>query len=200
MQYQPLNEKFQNELTPGETVLWTGQPNASIVFHSQDLFLIPFSLLWGGFAIFWEMGVLGYWGSPHKSGLNPVSGFMALWGIPFVAVGQYFIWGRFVYDWWRKTRTFYAVTDKRLLILEELRNRKLISVRLAENAFLDKSTRNDGVGTLRFGMPQGTSNRWSSWGNFDSDGRPSFRDIDEVERVYSLISNSQDRLKGEARE
>jgi hypothetical protein len=200
MQYQPLNEKFQHDLTPGEVVLWTGQPNGSVIFHARDLYLIPFSLLWGGFAIFWELGVLGYWGSAHKSGANSTSWFFTLWGIPFVLVGQYIIWGRFVFDWWRKKRTFYAITDKRLLIVEEVLNRKLISVRLTENTFLDKSTRQDGRGTLKFGVPQATANNWSWWGNFESDSRPSFRDIDEVERVYTMISNLQARLKSSTSE
>jgi len=198
MQYHPLNEQFQNDLAPGEAVLWTGQPNRGVIFHSQDRYLIPFSFMWGGFAIFWELSVLGYWDVPHRAGANPINWFMILWGIPFVLLGQHFIWGRFVLDLWRKKKTFYAVTDKRLLILEEFRSRKLTAVRLTENAILDKSTRQDGIGTLRFGMPQATSSRYNWQGfDFDSDRRPSFRDIEDVERVYSLISNAQAHLEKE---
>jgi hypothetical protein len=54
---------IQPELTSGESILWAGQPNTRVIFHKEDLFLIPFSLLWGGFAIFWEGAVAGYWGS-----------------------------------------------------------------------------------------------------------------------------------------
>jgi hypothetical protein len=87
--------KLQSELLSGESVLWAGRPNFGVIFHSDDWYMIPFSLLWGGFAIFWEAGVLGYWG--HNSKGTP-SVFMALWGIPFVVIGQYMIWGRFLYD------------------------------------------------------------------------------------------------------
>jgi len=199
MQYELQTEKFRNDLSPGETIQWTGQPNERVIFHFQDSYLIPFSLLWGGFAIFWEMGALGFWRTPHRGGGNAVSLFMSLWGVPFVLFGQYFIWGRFVYDWWRKKKTFYAVTNKRVLILEEVRNRKLTSIQLAENAPLDKTTRLDGIGTLAFGVPQPKWNR-SSWGDFNSDGRPSLRDIDEVDRIYRLISDMRDRLTKEDRE
>ena len=71
---------IQPELLSGESILWTGQPNPRIVFHKEDLFLIPFSLLWGGFAIVWEAGVAGFWGKSARSGPSTVG---MIWGIPF---------------------------------------------------------------------------------------------------------------------
>ena len=59
---------IQPELTAGETVLWAGQPDPSVRLHREDVFLIPFSLFWGGFSIFWELGVAGYWGSGSNAG------------------------------------------------------------------------------------------------------------------------------------
>ncbi len=41
-----------------------------------------------------------------------------VWGTrPFVLIGQYMIWGRFVYARWKKRRTFYALTNRRALIV-----------------------------------------------------------------------------------
>ena len=63
---------FSSELLPGETVQWTGRPNAAVILHKEDWGTIPFSLLWGGFAIFWLLGASGignFWTNrPDKTG------------------------------------------------------------------------------------------------------------------------------------
>ena len=91
---------IQPELISGESIVWAGQPNTHVIFHRADVYMIPFSLLWGGFAIFWEAGVSGFWGFGQHSGGPWLFGM--LWGVPFVLVGQYFIWGRFIYAAWKK--------------------------------------------------------------------------------------------------
>jgi hypothetical protein len=60
--------------------------------------------MWGGFAIFWVVGASS--GDPHWFGL---------FGLPFVAVGLYAIFGRFIYKANRKRRTTSAVTNRRVL-------------------------------------------------------------------------------------
>jgi hypothetical protein len=97
----------------GGTTHWAGIPNPEIIFHSDDWVAIPFSLVWGGLMIFWEAGALGTSANCSKTGNGDV--FMILWGIPFVLCGQYLIWGRFFHDAWLKRRTFYAVTNRRVL-------------------------------------------------------------------------------------
>jgi hypothetical protein len=99
----------QSRLAPylmsDERLLWSGQPDPTKIFSAADLFLIPFSLIWGGFAIFWEVGVVA-----HGSLL------FSLFGLPFVAMGLYFIFGRFVVKSRRKRQTSYGLTDRRALV------------------------------------------------------------------------------------
>jgi hypothetical protein len=92
-------------IRPGERLLWRGAPDPKVTFGPEDVFLVPFSLLWGGFAIFWEIGVS-----------NTGWGFGSIWGIPFVLIGLYLIFGRFIYKHWSRRHTRYAISDQRIVV------------------------------------------------------------------------------------
>jgi hypothetical protein len=142
-------QRLQAELMNTESLLWCGRPLRRIIFHPSDWYLVPFSLLWGGFAIFWECGVLGIGFLGHRQ-VHGELNFFVLWGIPFVLAGQYLIWGRFIYDYWRKGRVFYGVTDRRVLILIEGSTRKVIDSSLRALVSVDLTLRKDGAGTVSF--------------------------------------------------
>jgi hypothetical protein len=184
---------IQPELTPGESVLWAGQPSPRIRFHQQDLLLIPFSLIWGGFAIFWEAGVAGFWGSPGTRSRGPwLLGLV--WGIPFVAIGQYLIWGRFLHAAWEKKRTHYAVTNRRLIAVRRGSNRQMAACYLDTLLTLSKEGRSNGIGTLRFAQIPGANGR-STWASWDGLSVPSFVDIDDVDSVYRLVSDLREKTR-----
>ena len=186
----------QPELTPGETVLWAGQPNPSVIFHKEDALLIPFSLMWGGFAIFWEAGVAGLWGNAARQTVP--SYFMMLWGIPFVVAGQYLIWGRFLFAAWKKRRTHYGITNRRVLVVQDTWRRKMTSAYLDTLPALIKENSSNGMGTLRFATPEpmwSRRNGWGAWDGMPVEGVPLFRDIDDVDSVYRLVSDQRERLR-----
>jgi hypothetical protein len=76
-----------------------------VIFHSDDWAAIPFTLIWTACFVFWEADALGIWGRASRGGTDL---FMALWGIPFLFVGNYMVWGRFLVDTWLKRRTYYG--------------------------------------------------------------------------------------------
>jgi hypothetical protein len=189
---------IQPELTSGESVQWAGQPNTRVIFHKEDFFLIPFSLFWGGFTIFWELIASGFWGS--KGGAGAPS-FFLIWGIPFVLVGQYLIWGRFLYVAWLKKRTNYAVTNRRVVVVQDGWSRRVASAYLDTLPTIVKEGASSGTGVLRFApvAPSwSTRQGWGAWNVMNVGEVPTFMDIDDVDSVYRLVSDLREKARGAA--
>jgi len=182
---------FQDELLRDERIVWSGQPNPKVVFSKADIFLVPFSLMWGGFAIFWETTVIGF----GKHGGAPL--FFILWGIPFVLIGLYMMFGRFIYKVWKKRRTYYAVTNKRVLVLTATRGKHVDAAYINAIPTVNKSVRCNGVGTVTFGNAEGLAgsygNTGMSFGSYYGQAPPTFYDIRGADEVYQLVQ----RLRNE---
>lgn len=174
---------FSGRLLPGERIAWSGQPSQGLLLTPRDIFLIPFSLLWCGFAIFWTVG---------SSGAR-APGFFTLWGAMFVCIGLYFVFGRFLVDAWVRRGMRYAVTDRRILIARPAPFSKFTAVSLAQIPDADLSERENGRGTIRFGQPV------SMWGGRQNmsvwspalDPTPQFLMIENARRVFDLIQQSR---------
>lgn len=152
---------------------------AGIVFRGMDAFLIPFSLLWGGFAIFWEVLAIGM-GAPA---------FFACFGMPFVLVGLYLIFGRFLWDMHVRKNTLYTITDQRLLILHRGRLTTMALGRLAEMTLIERA---DGSGRITIGKaPLGFQTTGSKSTVLEID--------DDVRGVYRTIMEAQAALKRQVR-
>lgn len=91
----------------GEKLRWSGRPDPAVRFAPADLLMVPVSLMFCGFTVVWEFLAI----------TNDAPWFFALWGIPFMGVGLYFLFGRFIYKKRRKLKTVYALTDERAIIL-----------------------------------------------------------------------------------
>ena len=178
-----VEEFLRKQLTPGEQLLWWGRPAQGVILRPADTLLIPFSLLWGGFAIFWEYMVL-------SSGNAPV--FFAVWGVPFVAIGLYLIAGRFFFDAWQRAHTLYAVTNQRILIMSGLKTWNLKSINLRTLSDLSLSERSRGLGSISFGPPNPLA--WTAGSGWPgrSQATPSFELIPDARSVYELIRRAQE--------
>jgi hypothetical protein len=172
---------LQFSLDRGERQLWAGVPRQGILLRRADVFMIPFSLLWGGFAIFWETSVL-------KTG---APGFFALFGIPFVLVAFYITIGRFFVDARMRARTTYAVTSDRVIINSGIFSptTKSLNVRTISDVTLQE--RANGSGTITFGAtnPLAAFYSGTSWPGVPQ--TPSFEMIPDARRVYDIIRDAQ---------
>jgi len=160
-------------------MLWEGRPQRGLMLRARDGLLIPFSLLWCGFAIFWE-----YQATFGIKGQGPVSIFFELWGAMFVAIGLYFVFGRFLFDAYIRAGTYYGVTNQRIMISSGLLRREVRSMFLAGLPEMRLSQSRDGRGTIKFGADP-IGNRMSfSW---TGSSVPAFEGIEDPANVYHVI-------------
>jgi len=174
---------FQQELLDGEEILWMGQPDKWRFFISQDWFTIPFSLFWCAIIIplFWS---------------EIARGNVIVFFIPHVWIGFYMLFGRYIFKFLRKTHTYYAVTNQRILILGRLFGRSLQAFSLFQAPTLSKYVGWGSVGTIVFESPEPKSwwNRKRTYSHssaameFIGHITPGFYDIHEVDEVYRLIA------------
>ncbi len=190
-----LQDVIQREIRSEERLLWTGAPRQGLRLRPADSFMIPFSLVWGGFAIFWEYSVIH---DVFSHGSHPPL-FMALWGIPFVAVGLYLIVGRFFADAYQRTRTLYAVTDQRILIATMWWNKEVKSLSLKTLPQITLAEKSDGSGTLTFGAQPATAlAAGGGWPGTRKQAAPAFEFVERVRSVHDLIQgllNEEDRRR-----
>ena len=172
-------------LLPGESIVWSGEPMRHRLLRLGDVYLIPFSLVWGGFAIFWEAGAV------TATFSNPL---LVVAGLPFLAAGLFLIFGRFILRGMASRRARYLVTDRRVVVTGGVTGRAVGTAYLVNLPPPVVKHRNDGCGDLAFGAFPGY---------FDYFGRRNtivgtepiipfrFRDIPDVLHVRDLIVASQ---------
>jgi len=191
-------QKIQPYILSDETIHWAGIPDPKVIFHSDDWAAIPFSLFWGGFAIFWEAGAMGYVRTPSRAGGGDA--FMTLWGIPFVLVGQYIIWGRFFLDAWLKRRTYYAVTNRRVIALQEGWNEKTSMTFL--DALSNIEREGNKCGTLWFGpkypVVGSRVSKKRSMSRFELGEITVFADIHDLDSVHRLVIDLRAKIESRA--
>jgi hypothetical protein len=199
------------QLDAGESLLWSGQPRKGIVFRGSDIFMIPFSLMWGGFAIFFAASVLFH---VRDGGGGP--GFVGLlFAIPFVLIGLYMMFGRFIVEAIQRDHTCYGVTDHRVIIVTGLVDpqpapdvalvtalvatlspRKVKSLDLRTMSDVSMTERSGGSGTITFG-PQNPYQHFAAMGWTPGMGygfaTPCFDLVEQVKSVYALIRDAQQK-------
>jgi hypothetical protein len=175
-------DAVRRQLSADEHIEWVGRPDPDKRFTKADIFLVPFSVMWGGFAIVWESLAIVSGG-----------GFFAIWGIPFVAMGLYLIFGRFIYKANRRRRTTYAVTNRRVLeIVRGLKGGESVNATyLRAIPSISTSTTSGGEGTVAFGPSSGRLAQLEGSGlEFFARGDTSglrFYDISDPRAVADLV-------------
>ena len=137
--YTEMNDDYsfaRPYLVPGETILWRGKPEKGHLLSAGDAVMIPFSIFWCGFAVFWFVSAMQV-------------GAFALFGIPFVCVGIYITVGRFFHMAHRRKNTAYVITTAKII---RRQGRRIDMLDAKTMPAIHVTARTDGTGTIRFGQ------------------------------------------------
>ena len=192
--YDPTS-RIAREVMANERLLWQGRAARGLRFQRGDVFAVPFSLMWGGFAFFWEYSVirdsLFDFNHPHFAAVS----FFMLWGLMFCLIGLYFIAGRFVADAIIRGRTYYGVTDQRIVIIN---GQRVKSLPLKTLPVIDLVEGGKGYGTIYFGETSffHIAGMWNSGRRSGPPPPPAFVGIPEARRVYDIIQNAVHAIYG----
>ncbi|MBI5373937.1 MAG: hypothetical protein HZA77_00770 [Candidatus Schekmanbacteria bacterium] len=176
---------LRSEIDSDEQLIWSGKPQQGILFRSSDIFMIPFSLLWGGFAIFWEVMAI----TSTRKTPNSVDNVFSLFGIPFVLVGLYMIFGRFIVEAIQRNKTYYGITNQRVIIVSDLIGKRVKSLNLRTLSDVSLIEKSNGKGNITFGQ----DSIWSTWFNMGAmpgigvPQTPRFEMIDNAKDVYNKL-------------
>jgi hypothetical protein len=180
--------EITREFGASERALWSGQPRQGIVFRAFDLFVIPFSLVWCGGAIFISFQGLRAPNTPIVFGL---------FSLVFVMIGLYIVAGRFVVEARQRARTFYAITNDRIIIVSGLFSRTLRSIDLKSLGEMSLSERRNGSGSIVFGSAsplEAMFGAMPAWPGMQGRFSSRFDLIENVRPVYDIIRTAQRAL------
>ena len=138
--------------------------------------MIPFSILWCGFAVFWFVSALAS-GAPIT---------FCLFGLPFVAVGLYLVFGRFIHTSYMRKRTAYVITNKKII---RRRGSKLDMLHLNNLPSMTLTVNKNGNGTIRFGQEYSYYRSGHRYANASS--LFTLENIPNPVQVQDIISNAK---------
>lgn len=162
-------------LHEGENIIWVDRPESGIKFRKLDLFLLPFSFAWGGFAVFWEYLV---W----QEGMPWV---FKLFGIPFVLIGLYLMVGRLYHDKLIRDHTVYGISDRGRVLIKSGIFKKIS--KQYEIRTLDEITVSGRRGTDGSIIFSKNSSKQSQKGAWLGDYGKQFAHIQHVGKVHDLL-------------
>jgi hypothetical protein len=184
MHSQRTRDLLRPHLFPAERILWSGEPKQGVALSGRDALLIPFSLAWGGFALFWNFGV---WSSSSTG--EGMDWFFRLWGLPFLIVGVYLIIGRFIHDAALRKTVVYGVTDQRVVLMGGLVWTKFSSLDIRRLPKLELTEHRDGTGTIDFEGGGSMPRHGVGWNELTPalGGEKRFFRISNARDVYQMI-------------
>lgn len=179
-------QKIRSELRPKEQLLWCGQPYTGLLFRPIDIPITIFGLLWTVMVI---GGIVNAVAQPGHTGV-------LVFFIPFICVGFFILFGRFLLDAWLRSKTVYAISDQRAMIMTGIFSQTVRSFHLDTMSEITVTERRNGYGRIVFGP----ANPWEQWNAPSGMGNnplaPSaFECVEGVRKIYETLSDARQHAK-----
>lgn len=184
------DKQWQNELLEGEKLLWTDRAGTGIRFVLRDIILIPLGIIFFTGSLIWEAIVLLGMPFLYKIGFSLI-------GIPFILLGLYLSIGRFWIDSKRRTKTFYALTPKRVII-KLIGNSTIVEVfNINTLSAMEISEKPDGSGTIKLDSDPAYYSAWKTGYTYRKTAW-AIESVQNIRSIYNLILQQQEILNKSA--
>ncbi|MFW2331412.1 MAG: hypothetical protein ACN4E2_03855 [Nitrospinota bacterium] len=194
MQREP---NFEEVLLTDEKIVWKGRPEPSIIFTKNDGALIPISISGSVMPLFMLAPMLNHINSTTDTLYLTVLGIV---GALFLALSIYIIVGRFFYKYMLKLKTWYLITNKRVIIIKHLLRKTVQSQTFKDMNDYSHTVRSDAIGTILFENVNPTTRFCLNTGIeylYSTRLRPlkapckviAFYDIKNVKNVFQLVKD-----------
>lgn len=128
------------QLMDDENIIFSEQPERKLLSLS-DIYIIPASLAFLVFGIGWLWTVIRI-SAPF---------LLIFLGVLLILAGCYVSFGRLIFKMNIKRRTYYFVTNQRIIHFRDGKKPKTLSMKIQSIPKIKKAIRKDGSGTLIFG-------------------------------------------------
>ncbi|HOL22189.1 MAG TPA: hypothetical protein PLQ41_04975 [bacterium] len=174
-----LESRVRQELSPGEKILWMGQPIPKF-FNTTTIGPFIFGIPWTIFVFFWMFAALGF-KKPDAS--RGIENFFPLLAIPFLIVGIGLLTSP-IWSYKRALKTLYVVTNQRAIILYSGKPVVINSYLRERLKNIRRIERKDGTGDIIFG-------NGIEEGGGEFSGFLNIRDPQTVEKILREMAESK---------
>ncbi|MEX1376751.1 MAG: hypothetical protein AB1Z23_04645 [Eubacteriales bacterium] len=197
-----MDTSIQDNLLPGEEILWEGQPQVANRLNIGNITKSIFGVFWLGFSLFWTLTAFLATRNINASSATGsiLKYFFPLFGLPFVAIGIFMVFISPIKQRKKNLMTFYYITDKRIIInVNTLKSPTFNSLFIKDLNDVRITKNRDNTGTIIFGSSFANSGYTArvtlvNSPNYYTSTTPDncFYRIFDAEDVYKLILIKQE--------
>ena len=180
MSNDPL-ERVRSELIENEQLIWADRPVSERFYRKKIKAAIAGKIIIG-LIVLWILGVIY---TSFSSGNSPALA-LVFFALPLLFIARKLL-NKPAEARQRAEQTYYAITDKRLLIINDYKDKSVESYDLDKLEFVENAENKDGTGNVYF-----TKTLITTISNNDRDGRSSRnKSVHEVKKGFKGIYDAE---------